>query len=89
MCLFSTCLGLRLAPIVALCRKGKEWKRTRSNASKQVVPRRVGNFVEPLSVIANELLSYLEAIKDESGTVADITPECLKWAFQGTYAMHG
>ena len=60
------------------------WKKTRSNATKQVVPRRVGNFVEPLSVIAEELLSHLEAIKDESGAVQDIVPEIAKWAFQGT-----
>ena len=61
------------------------WKKTRSNAAKQVVPRRVGNFVQPLSVIADELLSHLEKVKDESGTVQDITPELQNWAFQGKW----
>ena len=59
------------------------WKKTRSNAAKQVVPRRVANFVEPLSIIAEELLSHLESIQDESGNVQDIGDELLKWGFQG------
>ena len=43
----------------------------------------MGNFVEPLSIIADNLLSHLESIQDKSGVVQDIAPECLKWAFQG------
>ena len=48
-----------------------------------MVPRRVGNFVEPLCDIAEELLSHLETIQDEAGNIQDITPEMNKWAFQG------
>ncbi len=57
------------------------WKKIRSSASKQVVPRRVGNFVEPLCDIADELLEHLESTRKESGN--DIRPEVNKWAFQG------
>ena len=63
--------------------KDEEWKQTRSNAAKQVVPRRVGNFVEPLCDIAEEFLSHLETIQDEVGNIQDIAPEMNKWAFQG------
>ena len=48
-----------------------------------MIPRRVANFVEPLCVIAEQLLSHLETIKDESGNVADVCPELKKWALQG------
>ena len=48
-----------------------------------MIPRRVGNFVGPLSDIADGLLSHLESIKDESGNVHDIRPQLNKWAFQG------
>ena len=65
------------------CRKGEEWKKIRSGAAKQVVPRRVYNFVEPLSVIAEELMCHMGSLKDESGNVHDIRHEVLKWAFQG------
>ena len=48
-----------------------------------MIPRRVANFVEPLAIVAEELLSHLESIQDESGNVQDIGPELYKWAFQG------
>ena len=64
------------------------WKTIRSNASKQIIPRRVGNFVEPLCGIAKELLAHLETMQDDSGNVADIMPELAKWAFQGTVDSH-
>ena len=63
---------------------GEVWKKIRSTASKQVIPRRVGNFVEPLSDIADEFLAHLESIKDEFGNVDDIRPELSKWSFQGS-----
>ena len=78
LCKLDTC-SLITIPL----RKGELWKTSRSNAAKQVVPRRVGNFVEPLSVFADELLSHLEKVKDESGTVQNIGQELSKWAFQG------
>ncbi len=67
-----------------LSRNGEVWKKTRSNAAKQVVPRRVGNFVEPLCVVADQLLSHLETLQDESGNVEDIRSDLYKWAFQGS-----
>ena len=47
------------------------------------MPRRVGNFVEPLCDIAEEFLSHLETIQDQAGNIQDIAPEMNKWAFQG------
>jgi len=52
-------------------------------SAKQIVPRRVGNFVEPLSIISEELMSHLDRIKDDSGNIEDVKPELYKWAFQG------
>ena len=49
-----------------------------------MIPRRVGNFVEPLSDIADEFLAHLESIKDKFGNVDDIRPELSKWSFQGS-----
>ena len=43
----------------------------------------MGNFVGPLSDIADELLAHLDTIKDKSGNVLDMRPELNKWAFQG------
>ena len=71
---------------IIVCSSGEEWKKIRSAASKQVIPRRVGNFVEPLSDIADEFVAHLGAIKDESGNVYDLQPELDKWAFQGNYS---
>ncbi len=64
-------------------RKGDIWKKTRSFAAKQIIPRRVGNFVNPLCEVADEFLEHLESLMDDSGTVADVAPEINKWAFQG------
>jgi len=47
----------------------------------------VGNFVEPLTDIAGDFIEHLESLMDESGKVADVTPEVYKWAFQGTYSV--
>ena len=66
-----------------VCRKGEVWKSSRSKAAKQIVPRRVANFVEPLCVIAEDFLSHLETLQDESGNVQGVDAELFKWAFQG------
>ena len=66
---------------------GKVWKRSRSLAAKQVVPRRIGNFVEPLADIAGNFMEHLESLMDRSGTVADVAPEVNKWAFQGAHSI--
>ena len=64
-------------------RAGEVWKKTRSSAAKQIIPRRVGNFVEPLCEITEDFLDHLETKMDDSGNVADMPPEINKWAFQG------
>ena len=69
---------------LTLCSNKEDWKRTRSNAAKQVVPRRVNNFVEPLCTVAEQLLAHWEILQDESGNVPDIRFDLYKWAFQGT-----
>ncbi len=73
-----------MPPHIFTSRGGEVWKKTRSNAAKQVVPRRVGNFVEPLCVVAEQLLTHLETLQDESGNVEDIRSELNKWALQGS-----
>lgn len=73
-----------LSNSILFYRKGAVWKEIRSAAAKQVIPRRVYNFVEPLAIIAEEFLAHLESILDESGNIQDIRPELHKWAFQGT-----
>lgn len=50
------------------------------------MPRRVGNFADPLCDIVDEFLSHLNKnIMDGSGNVSDIVPELAKWAFQGGF----
>ena len=72
------------------CSTGEVWKQYRSDTAKQVIPRRVRNFVEPLCVVTEDLLSYLETLQDEVGNVQDIVPELNKWGFQSTlYSMRG
>lgn len=61
---------------------GPEWKRIRSAAAKQVVPRRVGNFTTPLNEI-NELLQYVARIRNKDGYVENIGSVLDMWAFQG------
>ena len=73
----------QLYAIIKTTRNKEVWKRTRSNAAKQVVPRQVGNFVEPLCTVAEQLFSHWETVQDESGNVPDIRPALYKWAFQG------
>jgi hypothetical protein len=68
------------------CRKGDVWMSSRSKAAKQVIPRRVANFVGPLCVIAEDLLAHLETLQDEAGDVEDVGAELYKWAFQGMHA---
>jgi len=55
-----------------LPRNGELWKKTRSSASKQVIPHRVGSFVGPLCEIADDFLSHLESKMDDSGNVSDV-----------------
>ena len=66
-------------------RYGPEWKRIRSAAAKQVVPRRVGNFTAPLNEINDELLQYVARIRNKDGYVENIGSVLDMWAFQGKY----
>ena len=63
-------------------RSDAEWKRTRNAASKQVVPRRVGNFVTPMCDIADNFITHLEGVMEEDGNISNIPPEVPKWMFQ-------
>ncbi len=60
----------------------EEWKRLRSLASKQIAPRRVRNFVDPMCDIVDDFIGHLEGIMDDQGNIADIPPEVSKWTFQ-------
>ena len=68
------------------CSVNEEWKRIRSSASKQVVPRRVGRFVSPMCDIADDFITHLEEIMDEDGNISDIPPEVSKWTFQSKHS---
>ena len=67
------------------CSKGEEWKKIRSAASKQVIPRRVANFTAPLSVVSDNLAEQFEIHKDQDAYISDIRDFMARWAFQGNY----
>ena len=71
--------------LLLLFRGDEEWKKIRTSASKQVVPRRVGNFVSPMCDIADDFIDHLEKVMDEHGDISDMLPEVAKWTFQSKY----
>ena len=82
---YEHAIGLTLYGI-HVHRDGAEWKRIRSAAAKQVIPRRVGNFVSPLNEIADDFLQYVAGIRNKEGYVEDIKIVMDKFAFQGEFA---
>ena len=67
------------------CRDGPEWKKIRSAAAKQIMPRRVNNFITPLNEIADEFLQHVARIRNKEGYVEGIQTAVEKWAFQGKF----
>ena len=61
---------------------GEEWKRIRSAAKKQIIPRRVGNFTPTLSNFAEQFGNHLYSIRSPEGYVMDVQAQVMKYAFQ-------
>lgn len=72
-----------LSIVTVLSSKGDEWKRIRSASNKQILPRRVANFVPPLCDIADALMEQLKKQRDEEETISDVRDFITKWSFQG------
>ena len=69
---------------IFLCSSGgEEWKRIRSAAKKQIIPRRVGNFAPTLSKFADQFGNHLYSIRNPEGYVTDVQAQTMKYAFQG------
>ena len=64
-------------------RGGKEWKRIRSSASKQIVPRRVANYAPGLCEIGDGFVEYVRRKRGPDGYLEDVSSALVKWAFQG------
>ena len=63
--------------------KGEEWKRIRSSASKQIVPRRVANYAPGLCEIGDGFVEYIRRKRGHDGYLEDVSSALTKWAFQG------
>ena len=65
-------------------RRGKEWKRLRSGASKPITPRRVATFTTSFSEFGREFADHLAlVVQRNGGSVEDIEEEIVKCIFQG------
>ena len=63
---------------------GKEWKRIRSSASKQMIPRRVASFTASMNELSREFTDHLAAVALRGGgNIDDVTEEVSKFALQG------
>eukprot|EP00731_Ephydatia_muelleri_P017870 Em0010g968a len=63
--------------------KDEEWKRIRSSASKQIVPRRVANYAPGLCEVADDFVEYIRCKRGSDGYLEDVYSALMKWAFQG------
>ena len=63
--------------------KGEEWKRLRSSASKQIVPRRVANYAPGLCEVGDDFVEYIRRKRRPDGYLEDVYSALMKWAFQG------
>ena len=63
--------------------KGEEWKRIRSSASKQIVPRRVANYAPGLCEVGDDFVEYIRHKRRPDGYLEDVYSALMKWAFQG------
>ena len=66
----------------------KEWKRIRSSASKQVVPRRVASFTASINELSREFTDHLASVALRGGgNIDDITDKVSKFALQGDHIL--
>ena len=61
-----------------------DWKRLRSAMTKQVTPRRLTHFTEPLSAVSDSLCDHMINTRDSEGWVSDIWQPMQRWALKGT-----
>ena len=61
-----------------------DWKRLRSAMTKQVTPRRVTHFTEPLSLVSDSLCEHIRNTRDANGWMTDIWRPMQNWALRGT-----
>ena len=61
-----------------------DWKRLRSAMTKQVTPRRLTHFTEPLSAVSDSLCDHMINTIDSEGWVSDIWQPMQRWAMKGT-----
>ena len=60
-----------------------DWKRLRSAMTKQVTPRRVTHFIEPLSLVSDSLCEHIRNTRDANGWMTDIAHPMQNWAARG------
>ena len=60
-----------------------DWKRLRSAMTKQVTPRRVTHFTEPLSLVSDSLCEHIRITRDANGWMTDIAHPMQNWATRG------
>ncbi len=60
-----------------------EWKRLRSAMTKQVTPRRVTHFTQPLCTVADSLCEHIKNTRDANGWMEDMWRPMLNWAMSG------
>ena len=56
--------------VLCNCSGGKEWKRIRSAASKQIVPRRVASLTSSINELSQEFTDHLASVANRLGVVA-------------------
>ena len=61
-----------------------DWKRLRSAMTKQVTPRRITHFTEPLSLVSDSLCEHIRNTRDANGWMTDIWRPMQNWALRGT-----
>ena len=64
-------------------RAGEEWRKLRSGASRQVIPRRVGNYTSTMCELASDFADHLVAVRNDDCIVSSIQDELMKFAFRG------
>ena len=60
-----------------------DWKKLQSAMRKQVTPRRVTQFTQPLCTVADSLCEYIKNTRDSNGWMEDIWRPMQNWALKG------
>ena len=71
-------------PVGLVMSHKNDWKRLRSAMTKQVTPRRLAHFTEPLAAVSDSLCDHMINTRDSEGWVSDIWQPMQRWALKGT-----